>query len=367
MIVTAVDDDVLIEGLLVEFDDGGDDSWSWGGGYGGGEGGGSSLYNTFIRPFTDVLDTAAAVVETGVSKAQLLVGIATYGVMDLLVPFVKPKYDAMVEHDKRRMASIYQKHRSTFERTEQALTEVGGDYDGVGVFFALFPDAVITKNLAKVAAAGSEKAVKTAVDTAFDFLDAVTFNATGPATDAVRKHFNFVEGRDRRGDLLLEDDDERKGSRASDVGRVAMKVFTSPRVRKLVADSKPIKSLRHDAMAALMDTIKEASEPIVKLKGAKTLADVERVVGRKLDTRKAMDVKDVDKDALAVADSDVAAAVEDVLPGLIEQAAQPFVRRLERLRGDITKLAGIYDVSDDPAFKAVERAFEGAFSALEAA
>lgn len=362
----------IVDWVLLEDGDGGGDGggdWGWDGGYGGyggggyGGGGGSSLYTTFIQPFTDVLDTAASVVETGLSKIQLLTSIATYGVMSLLIPWVKPEYDKVIQLDKRRMNEIYRKHADVLKRTDQALTEVGGDYDGAGIFFVLFPDAVIAKNMVELSATGSETAVKIAADTALDFLDIVTFNATGAVTDPIRKHFKFIEAAWQRGDLITEAEGDDRGE-ADELGRVMKKVFSSPKIQKLLANSKEIRGMKLDGYNALKETVAELVEPIKKLKEVDSIQELERLTGGKLDLQSAMKDKEADPDELAIDEQELQSVVRDVLPGLIEQAAQPFIKRLESLKSGVSALAAQYDTSDDPIYKQVMKLFDAAEKTL---
>lgn len=363
----------LIEWALNEEDGGGDGGGDWGGdwafdtGYGGmGYGaGGGSMYGTFIQPFVDVFDTAASVVETGMSKVQLLVGIATYGIMDILIPWVKPQYEKMIEHDKRRMAQILRKHAATFERTDQALTEVGGDYDGAGIFFVLYPDAVIARNMVKLAGSGSEDTAKMAVDAAFDFIDTVTMNATGVVTDPIRKHFNFMEAYGRSGELITEDGDDKDMGEVKKLAAMAVKVMTSDKVQSLLNKSAQLKSLKQDGLEALEDTIKLAVEPIEKLKSVDNVMELESLTGGQLNIEDALHAKKADPDELGISNDEIEVAVKDVLPSLIEQAAQPFIKRLERLRTDLSKLASEYDVGGSSTQKMVDKLFDEALGKLK--
>lgn len=337
--------------VITEDDDYGDYGW---GGDGGGSGG-ANLYTTFIQPFIDVVDTAAAVAETALSKTQLLVNVATYGILDMLVPWVKPQYEAMMQHDKQRMSAIMQRHASTFARTEQALTEVGGDYDGAGVFFALFPGAVIAKNLARVTAGGSTPAAKITVDSVFDFLDAVTFGVTGNVTDALRRKLNISEN------ILREDDGDEHTSSMN----LAAKVFVAPKIQTLLRQSKTLIELRNDAIKALSAMLRDAIVPIRKLKKVETLQQLEGITGRKFNLKDAAKQHADNNNITSIDKHAIDAVIDDVLPTLVEQAAQPFVARLQHLKSDLVTLAKLYGVSDDDQMKQLNELFEQAFAELK--
>jgi hypothetical protein len=340
----------------------GESGWWWGedsGGYGGS--GGATLYSTFIRPIVDVVDTAAATIETGLSKVQLLTNIATYGVMSMLVPWIKPQYDQMIDHDRRRMSEMYRRHADTFAHTEQAMTEVGGNFDGAGVFFALFPGAVIAKNVSRVASAGSERAAKTAVDTMLDFIDGVTLNALGSITDAVRSRMGLQEVTSHRGLIHEENDADDRRSNV-DVSLI-VKLMNAKKVQAALASSDALTDLRDDALDALHDTVDMAVEPVLKLSAADSLSDVERITGKRWRPEQITAKFKVD-----VNPRDVDKVIADLVPALTQKAARPFTARLTRLNSDIMKLMGVYNVSgNDPTARAALSLLETGIKRLNAA
>lgn len=356
------DVDKLVEWVIAEDDGGGWGGGGWGddmgfhGAYGGPSGG---LYKTFLQPFVDVWDTAKSVAETGMSKVQLLTGIVTYGVMSSLLPFVTANYEEMVQHDKRRMSKIQSKYKEVLERTDEALTSVGGDYDGAGLFFVMFPAQVMARNLVKNMGSMGEDAAKMAADTAFDFLDAVTMNATGAVTDPLRKKLGFTESTSRYDDrMLLFEEDQPKG-----IAKAVVKVFTHPKIEEKLTNSKVLSSMRQDAVEAVEGTIRDALVPIKKLKAVQTVDELERLTGKPVNLDEALKAKDVDPST--VSDRELDAAMKDVLPALVEQAAQPFVKRFESLRDSMKKMASKYDVAGTETFKTMISKFDEALKALE--
>lgn len=343
--------DTITRWILAEDDDYGDYGWS-----SSDIGGNSSLYTTFIQPFVDVVDTATAVAETALSKTQLLTSIATYGIIDMLVPWVKPQYEEMVKHDERRMSAIMQRHQATFARTEQALTEVGGNYDGAPIFFALFPGAVIAKNVTRVAADASLPATKIALDSALDFIDAVTFGAAGNITDKLRSKLKLDES------VLREQDEDPEAAKAA---ALVAKVLRTPKVAAVVSDSKPIKALRADALKALKAMLADATQPVQKLGAVGSLAELERLTGKKFDVKSAMRKHASQNDVKSIEARDVDTVVEDVLPGLLTHAARPFAARLKSLGQSLAKLAREHDVSSDPTMVEVTELFEKALAELD--
>lgn len=340
----------LVEWIINE-DDGGD----WGGdsGWGGGDSGGASLYSTFVRPFVDVYETSKYVAETGMSKVQLLSGIATYGIMTMFMPFVKTNFQSMIEQDKRRMSLIHSKYSAIFKRTEQALRETGGNYDGAGIFFVLFPDAVIAKNLTQNVAGMGEDTVKIAVDTAFDFLDAITLNATSVVTDPLRKRLGFMETYVPSLELINEDDDKKKTPKAVSV---VQKLFKHQKIKNAITNSSVMKSMRSDGFAALKQTIEDSLEPVEKLRHVKSVSDIEHVTGKKLDIAGALRDKKVDPSTVEKYELD--AVIADMVPGLVKQAAKPFVERLTKMKSNLSSAADRFNVSNTKTYEKLMNMFD---------
>ena len=316
---------------------------------------GPSLYSVFMQPFVDVLETSQAAIETAASKVQLLTSVATYAVMSSVLPFVKADYNAMMEHDKRRMQSIHQKYAEVFKRTDQALTEVGGNYDGAGVFAVLFPHKVLAYNMVKSGAGVGERSVKTAADTAFDFLDAITLNTTSVITDPLRKRLGFQEGYNRLAELKEKEEPSKEA-------KIVSKVMNHPRVEKEMNNSRIVKSMRADGLDALKGTLEKATEPIEKLKRVNSIQDIESLTGSKID---------IPKDALRDAEGNIdeqnlATAMQDIMPKVIAQAAAPFQKRVKRLHADFKKMGKQFGVTGDPTFKSAMKLFEEAVADLEA-
>ena len=344
-----------VRNALNEFDGGGDGGGDWGGGGGGGFSDyGPSLYKTFLQPFVDVLETSQAAIETATSKVQLLMSVATYAVMSSVLPFVRADYDAMIKHDERRMQSIGQKYAEVYKRTDAALTEVGGNYDGAGVFAILFPHKVLAYNMVKGGASVGEKSVKTLADTAFDFLDAITLNATEGITDPLRKSMGVQESFKR-----ITEDEEKEGP--SKEAQIISKVMNHPHVEMEINNSQIIKSMRKDGLDALKGTLEKATEPIKKLKKVNSIQDIESLTGRPID---------IPEDALRDAEGNIdeqnlAAAMQDIMPKVIAQAAVPFQKRIKRLHGDFKKMGQQFGASNEATFKSAMKLFEKAVTDLE--
>lgn len=117
----------------------------YGGGWGDDAGTTSSsgvegLKKIFVQPFTDVLKTAAAGVETVSSQAQRLMATASTLLVNTLVPFVDKSWQKVKHDDAKRMASIQEKYSEVFSRNHAAIFEG----DGKAISFLWNPANFIT-------------------------------------------------------------------------------------------------------------------------------------------------------------------------------------------------------------------------------
>ena len=79
-----------VRSSLMFEDDGGYDAMSP---YGTSFGSGQDLYNIFIKPFTDVVDTAAGEVSKASVKVQTAAKVAFETVATTFIPFLSSDYD----------------------------------------------------------------------------------------------------------------------------------------------------------------------------------------------------------------------------------------------------------------------------------
>lgn len=304
---------------------------------------GPSLYSAFIQPFVDVIDTTQAGIETAMSKTQMLVSVVTHALVSAIVPFIKQDYDAIFNLERRRMEKIESKYKDVFDRTNRALTEVGGTYDGAGVFFVLFPYQVIAHNIAKMTSDRASEFTKMTVDTVFDTVDALTNNITGVVTDPLRKKLGFTES-------IIREVDEGKDD-ADMNARVLSKFIKHDKIASAIKSSSGVKDMHVTGIDTLKSIIDDTVKTIKKWDNIDDVADFERIIGKDAldDLRSKYDRKNVN------------ATIDDVLPNVINDATSAFRKKLTGLRSDFEKMAKMMNVTSDASYKDVMKLFDDAF------
>lgn len=109
-----------------------------------GGGGTNPLANTFIKPFTDVVKTAAYGIERLSAQVQTVVQGFLYGLPTLFVPFLEYDYEAFRKEEWEEIEAIKKK----YEKTLQANLDAVSSNDAFGVAFLLAPTKVLATQLA---------------------------------------------------------------------------------------------------------------------------------------------------------------------------------------------------------------------------
>lgn len=317
---------------------------------------GPSLYDAFIRPFVNVLKTTKAAAEKAATKTQLVANTVTYTVLTTIVPLYKASYKEIFAADARRMERIQQKYADVFKHVDEVLTSVGGNYDGAGVFFLLFPKNVISYNLTRVATQVPAQTMVTLVDTALDSIDALSMNATGVVTDPLRRSLGINDGVIRRYKLIEDASknptDEHRLSKK--IALKVVKILNSDRIDNTLRTSEKIRSLRDDALDALRASVDATVDPIRKLYDVDSLEELEELTGQNID---------IDDEILETLDEKaLSKLLDDVVTRVVNTGAHTYIARLERLKSNFKTLAKQYGVDDaetlDDAINIIDEALE---------
>lgn len=202
--------------VLTEDDDGGGYGYGdggdyygggGGGGYGYGGGGEGGLYNTFIRPFVDVVQTGKYAIKAMAATTKSLLKQVLVSIPALILPFVKADFDKIRQKEEQEIGTIKGKYADVLKRNMDMLR----DHDLWGVAFMLDPSLMF-----------GAKAVQYAPGVIKDLLEMVGINV-GHSSG---KH--QFEGRQR----LREADESLQGLVANQqvIEHVKQKLATHPDV-----------------------------------------------------------------------------------------------------------------------------------------
>src|SRR5690606_12308728 len=131
-----------IRSILTEDDFGGLDLGDMGGPGGMDFTGGDpkKLYNIFVKPFTDVVLTAAGKGKEFSSKVQTFAQTAFEALATSLIPVLSSDYDRIFAADKERIDKLRSEYKDVYDATWTALR----DNDVLAAAFAYAPTQMIT-------------------------------------------------------------------------------------------------------------------------------------------------------------------------------------------------------------------------------
>lgn len=241
------------------------------------------LYATFVKPFTDVVKTAAGKTAELSARAQSAVKVAFEAAATTLVPALSSDYADIFAEEKRRLDAIRQRYSDVYGATKGAL--LGNDVMAAAFMFA--PWAFLSAGMV-ARSPGAALAV---------------INVLGGGNPAVERFVARVKqtyghGGSGSGDKWSRREDPGMDTWAFEGGvflghvisedaeaqkRPALaQVLTSRKVRAALRDSPVARRLAHDGQTAIKKTLRDVVAKAKVVLRARSFEDVEGVVGRRL-------------------------------------------------------------------------------------
>ncbi len=115
--------------------------------YGASFGSAKDLYNVFVRPFTDVVDTAVGKTKELSQKAQTLSKVAFEAMMTTLLPTLEDDFHEIFANEKENIAKLKAQYKDVYDATWTAFK----DNDVVTAAFFYSPSSMITAKVAQQA------------------------------------------------------------------------------------------------------------------------------------------------------------------------------------------------------------------------
>jgi hypothetical protein len=113
--------------------------------YGMSFGSNDDLYKIFVKPFTDVIDTAAGKTKEISQKAQTVMRVAFEAVATSLIPVLKDSYGEVFKHEAEAMEKIEQQYGAVYKSNWDAFK----DNDVLFLSFCCDPTKFVTQQLVK--------------------------------------------------------------------------------------------------------------------------------------------------------------------------------------------------------------------------
>jgi len=248
------------------------------GGYGYGTWGSpKDLYDTFVKPFTDVFYTAVGGAKEITRRARTLLSVTFEAMVTSIIPFLSDSYDDIFKAEAQDIARIRSEYQQYYDATAEAL---GGDAAVLALI--AFPGVALTGKLAK-----------TAPKAASEILSV----ATGGLSDEYLGRVGGGGGKKKPSDifdsyarsyhkLMLEEKAEEKEPTLADV--MASKKFVNSMLNRSIDAQMAAKEAREVYKKTLDDAYAQAVEVL----RAKDIATLEKVTKQKFDEAKELEKLD---------------------------------------------------------------------------
>lgn len=278
--------------LLVE-DDGGDGGFGFGdmGPFGMQFGSQSDLYNIFIRPFTDVAQTAAGKTKSMVSRTVTLAHVMFEAIATTLIPILASEYGEIFQRGNARLEKIEQEYKEVYDSTWSAFR----DNDIALTAFFYKPTMAITAHAARLApkalikslsllSGGSMDSFLSKVAKKFDFGDIAIKpleRKTGLDTDKWSGHGGGGWGDGGGGawmESFIREDEQKKEQKKPDIG----KILSSEKVMNALETSQVMRKLQSQIQNTVNSTLNDAVNMASEVFKANTVEQLVRLTKKNI-------------------------------------------------------------------------------------
>lgn len=260
---------------------------------------GDAMYNTFIKPFVDVVGVAAGKTKEVSQKAQTLLKVSFETIATSLIPVLRDSYEKIFAHEEDEIEKIRSQYASVYQDTWDAFNEM----DILIPAFMYRPDLFITAKFIKKAPKAAAKLLSTLSGGALDKTlgkllkpDAPgkkgdystagggTGGAGGMGGDSIG--WSGMESKFLSTELIIEDkpSNGKQTNKDVDNGPVAklIKLINDDRVKKILAQSEKVQSSSKVGQDLVRGTLKNVFEQAQSVLSAKSIDDVQKAIGKRV-------------------------------------------------------------------------------------
>lgn len=238
--------------------------------YGMHYGSGQDLYNIFVKPFTDVVATAAGGAKELSQRGQTLLKTAFEATATSLIPFLSDSYSEIFTNEQQQIKKIRQEYAKVYKDTWDAFN----NHDLLVAAFMYRPDLFMTVTTAKAAPKAVGKLLSV---------------LSGGKLDKALAKYNILKGNPAK--IKWSKAIEGPGVPMENIMREAgennqdpplIRLINDDRVKKILASSPVVQKMTQVGKALVQGTLKKVYHEAAGVLGAKNLTDLQHKVGKKL-------------------------------------------------------------------------------------
>lgn len=215
---------------------------------------GNQLYNTFVKPFTDVFNTVVGKTKELSVKAQNLVKVTFEAIIASAMPWYRDHISNIFAKEKQEIDKLRNQYSEVYNATWKSLNS----NDAAMLAFFCYPEAALTGGLAK-------KAPRVALG--------LLNTLSGGRFDNVVSKYN--ETYKRQSNLLGEADVQRDESKL-------INFVTSDKALSVALNSQKAKQLRSTSRNIVTKTLKDIQQSTQAIASAKSYEDLQNKLGAKI-------------------------------------------------------------------------------------
>jgi len=254
------------------------------GGRGGAIGTKQDLFKTFVKPFTDVVQTAVGQSKEITRRVGTLLRTVFEAVATTLIPFLTDSYDEIFEKEKQDLQKINDKYKDVYAATDEALSG-----DAAILAFMAFPGPALTSKSAELGTKTTENLLSVLTGGASeDYIDSLRSRAQNPfKKSSLRRKSpsNIFDSYERQQQVMLEDDKDEKSSKEDKIDSI---IKSEKFISRVLQKSSRASEISAEARKIYREALQSAYNQAEKVLKAKSIDDIEKAIGKKLKEAEAL-------------------------------------------------------------------------------
>lgn len=233
--------------------------------YGANFGSGKDLYNVFVKPFTDVIDTTVGKTKELSQRAQTLAKVTFEAIVTSIIPTLKDDYEKIFADEAAQLQKLKSQYGEVYDATWAAFKE----NDIVAAAFLYDPAAMITTKIAQQAPIQTVKLINVLTGGKLDgflkrLVDRLKLGNKGSS--------NRSQGPG------LPESYVKTLSENIDIGEI----LTQDKVFELINDNSTVSRMKSSTRAIVNKKLTTIIQRATVISSAKSVSDLEQKLGIKL-------------------------------------------------------------------------------------
>ena len=233
-----------------------------------------ALYNTFIKPFVDVVDVTIGKTQELSQRAQTLLKVAFETIASTIIPVLQSDYSKIFEEEQKNLEKIKNEYAEVYNSTWEAFK----NKDVALMAFFAFPGIVLTSQFAKKAPKSTYKLLHVLSGGSFNNWYENILNKSG-----LNPKYNTSALSKAWGESLIREDtivkDKPKGTKKISIGDI----ITNKKFVDAALDNPDVKRMQLEAQKTIINTLNEVYKHAHDIMNVNSLEQLSKVIKEPID------------------------------------------------------------------------------------